>query len=1095
MAQDTTMNFQFTQLGVDLATKALAGTTKITFTKAVASSENHFSDTEATALALTTLGEVQQTIEIKTVMAVTDNKAQVKVPVVIDRGAITTDYSLLSIGLYAKDDDGTEVLYAVNGLQDAVEMRANAFNSTYSIDLYVAVGTSDNVTLTVDAAGMLPRTEFTAVMAEYMKIADMPKDLAYTDKANTFTEQQTLAGGAVDGTGNAIATTKNVSDGDAETLTSAKEYADTKISGKADDSKVVHTVDMRKPASDVAGIDEVSTLQTQVDNSAVGTNLLINTSISSINGRTTLQGASSVISGVYSRTNSYEQVTTSSHSELFYRFVGPDTNNLYNLTPGETYTLSGSASHTSGKLYFRAQYSTNGSDWNNLDFNTTVGNYLGIPVSDGSVFTPFSHTFTIPVGSTGVYFSLENFDFTTGSLFRFKNMKLEKGSVATDWCPNPEDKVNVSDMRKPASDVAGIEEVNAKQDKIGYTPADDSKVVHTTDMRKPASDVAGIDEMALPLLTPITGSTNFDANTYTTRGIATIGIVVGNLTNFPSGFSGGGLLQVAAYNTSGFGSQFLYDFNKNILLYRSWTTSSSIKVFTSWIKLSDDSKVAHLSGANNFDTVPTVDNNPLLLASSLPSDLARTSQQTNFTDGLQSNGQDVLTVKTPGVPNLAVKYNTTSKAFDYTLTAPEKDGFSDIIQYNLLWKDHSVDDWTTVVVNPDDLTGQITGVDSPKTYDFKAAAQNAVGSSDFTDVVTLGAVDGNIYGVSWDGSSSGALQRTDAAVGLKAGINGAQNDFDTLGPWGLMDKTITDSYGNAFVRVPKFYIRKTQNNPSSTWQVSLVKQGDDWYLPNCFYDFDNNKELDYVDVSRYEGSIASGKLQSKTGATLTENQTIVQLRSSAVANNTDGKKGYHLWDVHTLDALQVLFTIEFATLDSQSIMKGVTDSVLSGTEVAGAADGVKGSSGNVDHSNGYGSMTYRGIENLYGNLAMWTDGLNINNLSLYSCDDATKYASDMFTSPYYKLNYSLNSMDGNITGLGFDKDHPGVTAPTSVNSDSYNTDYHDYGYVNGSGNYVVYTGGRWDWHAGGSGLWFWYGYCSSTYAYSGLGSRLLKKAL
>ncbi|MGF2384272.1 hypothetical protein [Lentilactobacillus otakiensis] len=77
-------------------------------------------------------------------------------------------------------------------------------------------------------------------------------------------------------------------------------------------------------------------------------------------------------------------------------------------------------------------------------------------------------------------------------------------------------KVNVTDMRKPASDVAGIEEVNAKQDKIGYTPA-------------------------------------------------------------------------------------------------------------------DDSKVAHLSGANNFDTVPTVNNNPLLLASSLPSDLARTGSDQEYT--------------------------------------------------------------------------------------------------------------------------------------------------------------------------------------------------------------------------------------------------------------------------------------------------------------------------------------------------------------------------------------------------------------------------------------------------------------------------------
>ena len=568
----------------------------------------------------------------------------------------------------------------------------------------------------------------------------------------------------------------------------------------------------------------------------------------------------------------------------------------------------------------------------------------------------------------------------------------------------------------------------------------------------------------------------------------------------------------------------------------------------------------------------------------------------NFTyNGTTTLWKLILIAKKPGIPKLTVKYNTTSKAFEYTLTAPEKDGLSDIIQYNLLWKDHSVDDWTTVIVKPDALTGQLTGVDITKTYDFKAAAQNAVGSSDSTDVITLGTaavpgipsltveykagkkgfdytvtapesdggseitgysleyqkqggadwtkvalkpdiltgtitdgieagsdylfrvnaenavgssdyftvsdplptVDGNIYGVSWDGSSSGALQRTDAAVGLKAGINGAQNDFDTRGPWELMDKTVTDSYGNAFVRVPKFYIRKTQDKskPLSTWQVSLVKQGDDWYLPNCFYDFHNKKELDYVDVSRYEGFIESGRLKSKSGVNPTGNVDINDFRTAATALNVDGKKGYHLWDVHTLDALQVLFTIEFATLDSQSIMKGVTDNVLSGAESTGAADGVKGTSGNADHSNGYGSMTYRGIENLYGNLATWTDGLNISNLSLYLCDDATKYASDVFTSPYYKLNYSLHSGSSNITGLGFDKEHPGVTAPTSFNSDSYNTYYHDYGYVDGSSNDVVYTGGGWGWGAGSSGLWCWGGYSSSTYVSSYVGSRLLKKAL
>ncbi|ORN26033.1 fibronectin type III domain-containing protein [Lentilactobacillus parabuchneri] len=488
----------------------------------------------------------------------------------------------------------------------------------------------------------------------------------------------------------------------------------------------------------------------------------------------------------------------------------------------------------------------------------------------------------------------------------------------------------------------------------------------------------------------------------------------------------------------------------------------------------DDSKVVHDSGTEEIGGQKTFDTAPID----------------------KTTGNPYITAKTPGIPKLAVTYNATSKAFDYTLTAPEKDGLSDIIQYNLLWKDHSVDDWTTVIVKPDTLTGQLTGVDITKTYDFKATAQNAVGSSDSTDVITVPTVDGNIYGVSWDGSSSGALQRTDAAAGLKAGINGTQNDFDTRGPWGLMDKTVTDSYGNAFVRVPKFYIRKTQDKskPLSTWQVSLVKQGDDWYLPNCFYDFDDKKELDYVDVSRYEGSVISGKLQSKTGVTPTTNQTIVQLRSSAVANNTDGKKGYHLWDVHTLDALQVLFTIEFATLDSQSIMKGNTDNTGTSLINTGATDNVKGSSGFV--TSGATPMTYRGIENLYGNLAMWTDGLNISNLSLYSCDDATKYVSDTFTDPYYKVSYPLVSSGGqNITGLGLDKDHPGVTAPTSFNSDSYNTYYHDEGYVYANGSYVVITGGSWNWGGGGSGLWCWFGDDSSAYAYSSVGSRLLKKAL
>ncbi|WP_419713286.1 hypothetical protein ACN2AV_01220 [Lentilactobacillus buchneri subsp. silagei] len=460
-----------TNAGKNLIDEVNAGQTKITFSKIVFSSMNNNQLTDEQIKALTTVAP-QEIVVNNPKVTLDNNTGETRIRATGNNETLTDGVYVKTYAVYAKDDSGNEILYGIT--------------------------VSPNPNYLPEYDGVTPQ----AVTYSYKVNISNTSNITFTNSNDVYVSDTDLA----------------------EALQPCAKTVD--VNQQLD--KKVNVSDMRKPASDVAGIEEVSTLQTQVDNSAVGTNLLINTSISSINGQTTLQGASSVISGVYSRTNSYEQVTASSDNELFYRFVGPDTNNLYNLTPGETYTLSGSASHTSGKLDFRAQYSTNGSDWNNLDFNTTVGNYLGIPVSDGSVFTPFSHTFTIPVGSTGVYFSLENFDFTTGSLFRFKNMKLEKGSVATDWCPNPEDKVNVSDMRKPASDVAGIEEVNAKQDKLTITPA-------------------------------------------------------------------------------------------------------------------DDSKVAHLSGANNFDTVPTVNNNPLLLASSLPSDLARTSQQTNFTAGLQSGGVSVAT--------------------------------------------------------------------------------------------------------------------------------------------------------------------------------------------------------------------------------------------------------------------------------------------------------------------------------------------------------------------------------------------------------------------------------------------------------------------
>ncbi|ORN09408.1 hypothetical protein FAM21838_01785 [Lentilactobacillus parabuchneri] len=174
-------------------------------------------------------------------------------------------------------------------------------------------------------------------------------------------------------------------------------------------------------------------------------------------------------------------------------------------------------------------------------------------------------------------------------------------------------KVNVTDMRKPASDVAGIEEVNAKQDKIGYTPADDSKVLHST----------------------VTQLNSTDMDTVLTAGFYRLNSGTNGMPNADVWT----IYQVITLPDTN-GVQIAYQTNHAILGIRSWNNYNR---FTSWVQFADDSKVAHLSGANNFDTVPTVKNNPLLLASSLPSDLARTGQDANFTGKLQKSGIDVAT--------------------------------------------------------------------------------------------------------------------------------------------------------------------------------------------------------------------------------------------------------------------------------------------------------------------------------------------------------------------------------------------------------------------------------------------------------------------
>ncbi|WP_165850461.1 hypothetical protein [Lactiplantibacillus plantarum] len=208
---------------------------------------------------------------------------------------------------------------------------------------------------------------------------------------------------------------------------------------------------LKQTATEVSSTLE--TVQTQVQNSAVGTNLLLNTGDDNDANHPVkmLTGYVSVL-GDLSRTKEYSQITAppSGSYEMYYRFGNPLTNEMYGLEPGQTYTIQGKVYVSKGSVHFRSQYQSN-SGWNNYS-----GNESGDLATNTSGFVKVNYTFTIPANATAFYISWQVYNFDSTTVFRFRRMKLEKGSLATDFSTNPLDNATVAAVSNISQTVDGM---------------------------------------------------------------------------------------------------------------------------------------------------------------------------------------------------------------------------------------------------------------------------------------------------------------------------------------------------------------------------------------------------------------------------------------------------------------------------------------------------------------------------------------------------------------------------------------------------------------------------------------------------------------
>ena len=431
-------------------------------------------------------------------------------------------------------------------------------------------------------------------------------------------------------------------------------------------------------------------------------------------------------------------------------------------------------------------------------------------------------------------------------------------------------------------------------------------------------------------------------------------------------------------------------------------------------------------------------------------------------------------------------------------------------------------------------------------------------------------VDRRIFGVTWDKGETPTLTRTDSAVDKVANIGTdgelVTNDFDSFPLWQFEE--VVDLYNNVFMRIPKGYLQKTEGTNYKRWRVSEYRHPG-FYLPWCFWDSTKKRELPYIDVAKYPASLSSDttKLQSKAGTFPLVNKNIVEMRTLAKANGV----GYQQLDFHVLDYLTALFTIEFATLNSQAILRGFTEgqyseshvatateaaanrivvandiadlyrvgqsigigTTLGGNEIAqyrvitaidtvdesnkyiafdgapvdvttgnilynmgwknGFSSVIAASSGILTANDGKYPMVWRGIENLYGNVFQFVDGVNITDRQAWVCEDPTQYASNVFASPYKKLSYVNGSTNGYAVAMGYDPLNPYAQFPVSVTGGGAAKYYCD-NYYQDSGAKIALFGGRWDYGSGG-GLRCWRLFDSSSLAALLVSARLLKKPL
>lgn len=319
---------------------------------------------------------------------------------------------------------------------------------------------------------------------------------------------------------------------------------------------------------------------------------------------------------------------------------------------------------------------------------------------------------------------------------------------------------------------------------------------------------------------------------------------------------------------------------------------------------------------------------------------------------------------------------------------------------------------------------------------------------------------------------------TTSASGAYVTVNSAVKD---IFPFSEISE-MTDAEGNVFVKFPKMWQKWVHDANGNLDGIKFcnVQADEDYFINDAYLKSDSlDTYNDFFALGKYEGSGSTAKLFSKSGAACLVNVTRAQCRTAAVANGAT----YQQLDFAQFVLYNMLTMLKYRTSNIQSVYAGRTSADAATT--TGGCDAISGFDG---WNTATGSVKMNGIENPYGNINKWVDGVFFSSSSVYVHRLSTQFADST-------TNAVLTSITRPTTSSGYTK-YIKEGGLATVRSYAYCTDaggtnstYFADAYYYASSGTVLRVGGYWD-NAADAGLWNLNGNRDASGTYASIGSRL-----